>query len=41
VRVRFVEPDTIAALDPANAAFRNVNTPDDLLEVRRMLERVQ
>ena len=41
VRVRFVEPDTVAALDPANAAFRNVNTPDDLLEVRRMLERVQ
>lgn len=37
-RVQYVEYETINALDPDGRAFRNVNTPDDLDEVRRMLE---
>jgi molybdopterin-guanine dinucleotide biosynthesis protein A len=38
VHVRYVEQATMAGLDPGGAAFRNVNTPEELLEVRRMLE---
>ncbi len=39
VRVRLIEPETIARLDPSGHAFLNVNTPDDLEQVRKLLER--
>jgi molybdopterin-guanine dinucleotide biosynthesis protein A len=34
VRVRLIESETIAQLDPDGNAFRNVNTPDELERVR-------
>lgn len=37
VRVRIVEPEIIARFDPAGVAFRNVNTPEELEEVRELL----
>ncbi|HEX6288669.1 MAG TPA: molybdenum cofactor guanylyltransferase [Herpetosiphonaceae bacterium] len=37
VRVRIVEPPTIAQFDPAGNAFRNVNMPQDLDAVRQLL----
>ena len=37
VRVRMIEPETLAELEPGGHAFRNVNTPDELEEVRRLL----
>lgn len=37
VRVRIVEPDTLAALDPAGRSFLNVNTPTDLELVQSLL----
>ncbi len=37
VRVRIVEPEIVAELDPLGAAFKNVNTPEELEEVRRLL----
>jgi molybdopterin-guanine dinucleotide biosynthesis protein A len=38
VCVHYVEHATVSALDPEGTAFRNINTSDELLEVRRMLE---
>lgn len=38
VCVHYVEHATVSALDPEGTAFRNVNTPDELLEARRILE---
>lgn len=37
VRVQFVEPATIAHFDPQGWAFRNVNTPDELDAVRKII----
>jgi molybdopterin-guanine dinucleotide biosynthesis protein A len=37
VRVRVIEPPTIAQFDPTGNAFRNVNTPEDLDVVRALL----
>jgi len=37
VRVRYLAPDEIAPWDPAGLAFRNINTPQDLEEVRGIL----
>lgn len=37
VRVKFVEPETIARFDPTASAFTNVNTPEELREVQRMM----
>jgi molybdopterin-guanine dinucleotide biosynthesis protein A len=37
VRVQIVEHEVIAGLDPAGTAFRNINTPDELAEVRAMI----
>lgn len=37
VRVTFVEPETISRLDPKASAFTNVNTPEELQEVQRMI----
>ncbi len=39
VRVKIVEPEVVQAFDPEGVAFKNVNTPDELDEVRRRLER--
>ena len=41
VSVHFVERATVAELDPAGTAFRNINTPAELDEVRRLLDRGQ
>ncbi len=38
VRVRLIEPETIAYLDPSSHSFLNVNTPDELEQVRKLLE---
>jgi len=38
VRVHLVDPDTIAQFDPNGDSFRNVNTPDELELVRRLLQ---
>jgi molybdopterin-guanine dinucleotide biosynthesis protein A len=38
VRVRFIEPQTIARFDPDGLAFQNINTPDDLALVRHILK---
>ncbi len=38
VRVRFVEPETIARFDPDGLAFQNINTPDDLALVNQILK---
>lgn len=37
VRVRYVEPEELARLDPVGQAFRNINTPDDLEDVRKAI----
>lgn len=37
VRVRVVEPADLAAADPAGRSFRNINTPEELDEVRRII----
>lgn len=37
VRVRYVEEDELARLDPHGRAFRNINTPQDLAEVQALL----
>ena len=37
VRVRIVEPEVVAALDPSGTAFKNVNTPEELDEVYKLL----
>ncbi|MDP9313148.1 MAG: molybdenum cofactor guanylyltransferase [Chloroflexota bacterium] len=41
VRVRLIEPATIARLDPQGQAFRNVNTPEELELVRNVLQGAQ
>ena len=38
VRVRIVEPDVVRRFDADGVAFKNINTPDELDEVRRLLE---
>lgn len=37
VRVRIVEPEVVAALDPSGTAFKNVNTPEELDEAQKLL----
>jgi molybdopterin-guanine dinucleotide biosynthesis protein A len=37
VRVRLVEPEIVARFDPEGIAFKNVNTPDELAEVQRLI----
>jgi molybdopterin-guanine dinucleotide biosynthesis protein A len=37
VRVRLVEPAIVARFDPQGIAFKNVNTPDELAEVQRLI----
>ncbi len=37
VRVRYVEEDELARLDPQGRAFHNINTPQDLAEARALL----
>jgi molybdopterin-guanine dinucleotide biosynthesis protein A len=37
VRVRVVEPADLAAADPQGRSFRNINTPEELDEVRRLI----
>lgn len=37
VTVRLIEPETIARLDPQGHAFRNVNTPEELARVQRVI----
>lgn len=37
VRVRYVEPELLARLDPGSQAFRNINTPADLDEIHTLL----
>lgn len=37
VRVRMIEPDVIGRFDRDGVAFKNINTPDDLEEVKRLL----
>lgn len=37
VRVRLIEPETIAQLDPSGDAFCNVNTPEELERVRGVI----
>jgi len=37
VRVRYLEQDEWMRFDPAGLAFRNINTPQDLEEARRIL----
>lgn len=39
VRVRYVEPATLARLDPEGDSFFNVNTPADLTRARQILAR--
>ena len=39
VRVKIVEPEVVKTFDPEGVAFKNVNTPDELDEVRQLLER--
>ncbi len=39
VRVRYVEEEEIARFDPAGLAFCNINTPQDLARVQRILSR--
>ncbi len=38
VRVMTVEPDEIACYDPQGYSFLNVNTPEELARVRRLIE---
>jgi len=35
VRVRYVEPEVLARLDPGGQALRNINTPADLADIRQ------
>ena len=37
VRVKILDPEVIALCDPAGTAFKNVNTPGELDEARRLL----
>lgn len=37
VRLRVVEPAELAAADPEGRSFRNINTPEELAEVRRII----
>jgi molybdopterin-guanine dinucleotide biosynthesis protein A len=37
VRIRIIEPEVVAALDPSGTAFKNVNTPEELDEVQKLL----
>lgn len=37
VRVRIIEPEVVAQLDPSGTAFKNVNTPEELDEVQKLL----
>jgi molybdenum cofactor guanylyltransferase len=37
VRIRFVEPEILSRFDPAGLAFKNINTPEDLEEVRELI----
>lgn len=37
VRVRIIEPPILAQFDPDGVAFRNVNTPNELAAVRKLL----
>ena len=37
VRVRYLEVEEVARFDPRGLAFRNINTPQDLEEARRIL----
>lgn len=39
VAVQYVEPTEIALFDQEEIAFKNVNTPQDLADVRRIIER--
>lgn len=39
VDVQYVDSEVVARFDPGGIAFRNVNTPEDLAEVRRIIER--
>jgi molybdenum cofactor guanylyltransferase len=38
VRVRIIDPDEIARFDPDGDSFRNINTPEDVALVRRLLD---
>ena len=38
VRVAIVAAETVAQLDPEGTAFKNVNTPEELDEARRLIE---
>ncbi len=35
VRVRYVEPEVLARLDPAGQSCRSINTPEDLEDIRK------
>lgn len=37
VRVRYIEPEQLARWDPDGRALRNINTPEDLEDVRKVL----
>jgi molybdopterin-guanine dinucleotide biosynthesis protein A len=37
VCVKIVEPEIVARFDPAGHAFKNINTPEDLQEVREVI----
>jgi molybdopterin-guanine dinucleotide biosynthesis protein A len=37
VRVRIIEPEVVGELDPPGMAFKNVNTPEELDEVQKLL----
>ena len=39
VRIRLIDPPTLARFDPDGHAFRNINTPDDLIEVQQIIQR--
>jgi molybdenum cofactor guanylyltransferase len=39
VVVQYVEPEVVARFDPDGVAFRNINTPEELADVRRIIER--
>ena len=36
VKIRFINADEISQFDPEGLTFFNVNTPDDLIEARRL-----
>jgi molybdenum cofactor guanylyltransferase len=39
VQVRIIAPEIIARFDPAGDSFRNINTPEDVEQVRHLLAR--